>query len=60
MMCYSVQPRDQLFIKGYRFLSFAKNMGKNTGKNISENWSGKYILLDHTKKSTIQVHFKIV
>ena len=28
MMCYSVQPRDQLFIKGYRFLSFAKIWAK--------------------------------
>ena len=34
MMCYSVQPRDQIFVKGYGFLSFAKNMGKNIGKNI--------------------------
>ena len=36
MMYYSVQPRDRLFIKGYGFLSFAKNMGKNIGKNISK------------------------
>ena len=36
MMCYSIQPRDRIFIKGYNrdrifvkgygFLSFAKNM----------------------------------
>ena len=26
MTCYSVQPRDRIFIKGYGFLSFAKNM----------------------------------
>ena len=39
-MCYSVQPRDRIFVKGYEFLSFAKNMGKNIGKNISENLSG--------------------
>ena len=32
MMCYSVQPRDQVFVKGYGFLSFAKNMAKNIGK----------------------------
>ena len=30
-MCYSVQPRDRIFVKGYGFLSFAKNMGKNIG-----------------------------
>ena len=52
-MRYSVQPRDQIFVKGYRFLSFAKNMGKNIGRNISKNLSGKYShkLLDHDKKS---------
>ena len=37
MMRYSVQPRDQIFVKGYGFLSFAKSMGKNMGKNISKN-----------------------
>ena len=24
---FSVQPRDPIFVKGYGFLSFAKNMG---------------------------------
>ena len=32
MMPYSVQPRDRIFVKGYGFLSFAKNMGKNSIK----------------------------
>ena len=35
-MCYFVQPKDQLLVKGYRFLSFAKNMGKNIEKNKSK------------------------
>ena len=61
MMCYSFQPRDQIFVKGYRFLSFAKNMGKNIGKNISKNVSGKYSpdmlatrhkLFEHAKQFT--------
>ena len=26
MTRYSVQPRDRIFVKGYRFLSFAKKM----------------------------------
>ena len=30
-MRYSVQPRDRIFVKGYGFLSFAKNVGKNIG-----------------------------
>ena len=38
MTRYSVQPKDGIFVKGYRFLSFAKkNMGKNIGKNISKS-----------------------
>ena len=53
MTRYLVQPRDEMFVKGYGFLSFAKNMGKNIGKNISTNLSGKYSqkLLDHAKQS---------
>ena len=42
MMRYSLQPRDQIFVKGYGFLSFAKNMGKNIGKNLSRNLSSRY------------------
>ena len=32
MTRYSVQPRGQIHVKGYEFLSFAKNMSKNIGK----------------------------
>ena len=28
-MCYSIEPRDIIYIKHYEFLSFAKNMCKN-------------------------------
>ena len=38
----SVQPKHQIFVKGYGLLSFAKNMGKNIGENISKSWSCKY------------------
>ena len=53
MMRYSAQSRDQIFVKGYGFLSFSKNMGKCIGKNISKNLSSKYSqkLLDHAKQS---------
>ena len=53
MTQYSVQSRDRIFVKGYEFLSFAKNMGKNIDKNLSKILSGKYSqkLLDHPKKS---------
>ena len=51
MMRYSVKPRDQIFVKGYGFLTFAKNIGKSIGKNKNKNFSGKYSqeLLDHAK-----------
>ena len=39
MTRYSVQSRDRLFVKGYGFLSFAKNMVKKIGKNIGKNLS---------------------
>ena len=32
MMRYSVQPRDRIVLKGYGYLSFAKNMVKNISK----------------------------
>ena len=38
----AVQPRDQIFTKGYGFSSFAQNMGKNIARNISKNLSGRY------------------
>ena len=41
-MCYSVQPRDRIFVRSYGFLSFNKNIGKNIGKSISKIMSGKY------------------
>ena len=40
-MRYSVQPRDQIFIKDYGLLCFSKNKGKNFGKNRSQNLNGK-------------------
>ena len=45
-MRYSIEPRDRLYVKGYRFLSFAKNMGKR----LSNKYGQK--LLDSAKKST--------
>ena len=29
-MRYSIEPRDRIYVKGYGFLSFAKNLGKNS------------------------------
>ena len=57
MTRYSIQPRDRIFVKGYGFLSFAKNMVKNISKNISKTLSGKYSqkLFDRAKKSATDV-----
>ena len=49
MRRYSVQPRDQIFVKGYGYLSFARNMGKNISKNLGIKYRQK--LLAHVKKS---------
>ena len=45
-MRYSIEPRDRIYVKGYGFLSFAKNMGKS----LSNKYGQKR--LDSTKKST--------
>ena len=35
-MRYSIEPRDRIYVKGYRFLSFAKNMGKNLSNEYGQ------------------------
>ena len=35
-MRYSVEPTDRIYVKGYEFLSFAKNMGKNISNKYSQ------------------------
>ena len=46
-MRYSVEPRDRRYVKGYGFLSFAKNISKN----ISNRYSQK--LADSAKRSGV-------
>ena len=46
-MRYSIEPRDRIYVKGYGFLSFAKNIGKNLGNKYGQK------LLDSTKNSTM-------
>ena len=48
-MRYSIEPRDKIYVKGYEFLSFAKNMGKNLSNKQGQK------LLDSAKKSTPDV-----
>ena len=44
-MRYSIEPRDRRYVKGYGFLSFAKNIDKN----ISSKYSQKPV--DSAKRS---------
>ena len=45
-MRYSIEPKDRVYVKGYGFLSFVKNMGKS----LSNKYGQKF--LDSAKKST--------
>ena len=45
-MRYSIEPRGRIYVKGYGFLSFAKNMDKS----LSNKYGQKR--LDSAKKST--------
>ena len=40
-MRYSIEPRDRIYVKGYGFLSFAKNIGTHATK-VAKNLSNKY------------------
>ena len=35
-MRYSFEPKDRLYVKGYGFLSFAKNMGKHLSSKYGQ------------------------
>ena len=45
-MRYSIEPRDSIYVKGYGFLYFAKNIGKS----LSNKYGQK--LLNSGRKST--------
>ena len=45
-MRYSIERRDRIYVIGYGFFSFAKNMGKSLSNKYGQN------LLDSAKKST--------
>ena len=45
-MRYSIERRDRIYVKGYGFLSFAKNIGKSLSNKHGQK------LLDSAKKST--------
>ena len=45
-MRYSIEPRDQIYVTGYGFLSFVKNMGKSLSRKYGQK------LLHSAKKPT--------
>ena len=45
-MTYSIEPRDRIYVTGYGFLSFAKNMGKSLSSKCGQK------LLHSAKKPT--------
>ena len=51
-MRYSIEPTDRIYVKGYGFFFFAKNMGTHATK-VAKNLSNKYSqkLLDNAEKS---------
>ena len=52
-MSYSIEPRERRYVKGYDFLSFARNIGTHAAK-VSKNMSNRYSqkLVESAKKST--------
>ena len=51
-MRYSIETRERRYVKGYGFLSFARNIGTHAAK-VAKNMSNKYSqkLVDTAKKS---------
>ena len=51
-MRYSIEPRERRHVKGYGFLSYARNIGTHASK-VAKNMSNKYSqkLVDTAKKS---------
>ena len=40
-MRYSIEPKERRYVKGYGFLSFARNIGTHAAK-VAKNLSNKY------------------
>ena len=56
-MRFSVQLRNQMFVKGYKLLCFAEKIGKDIIKKICKIASSKYsqTLLNHAKQAATDV-----
>ena len=61
MMHHRIEPRDQVFVKAYGFLSLAKYMSKDLGKSITKSLSGKCIKsILIMLKELLQMHLKLL
>ena len=62
-MRYSTEPREQRYVKGYGFLSFARTIGTHATK-VAKSLNNKYgqKLVDSSKKSANlqQMHLKLL
>ena len=45
MTPYSVHSKDWIFVKGYGFFSFVKNIARNISKSLSEKYSQKFLIM---------------
>ena len=58
MTRFSIEPRDIIFVKACKLLSFSKNIGKKIGQSLSKNVRGKYSqkkLFGYVKQSATDV-----
>ena len=69
-MCYSIEPRERRYVKGYGFMSFARNVGNKYGKKLMNtaiktgtNFNSKYskknpIMKKHSQMKLIMKYQK--
>ena len=60
-MRYSIEPKERIYVKGYGFLSFARNLGAHATK-VAKNLNNKYGQkpVDSAKKNLQQMHLKLL
>ena len=54
-MRYSIEPRDRIYVKGYGFLSLAKNKGKSLSNKYGQNF---LIVLKNLQQMQKKLHRK--
>ena len=51
-MHYSIEPRNRIYVKGYGFISFAKNIGLHSSKKYNQK-------LPNSAKNLQQMQYKL-